>query len=489
MQTSLMFEIGGLILMSAATLRAAASVTALAGRRRKLSQINREYLQEFDRLAEKSLEAHRAERLRLDSSWEGTRKFRVARRIYEDPARSVCSFYLQPYDDRPLPRFEPGQFLTFRLGIPGQEQAVMRCYSLSESPSEEGYYRVTIKRLARRGAPHRGALPSASNFFHDALQEGAIVEAFAPSGEFTLDPESDRPLVFVAGGVGLTPFMSMLNWLIANGSSREVWLFYGVRNRSEHLMQAHLQAARRVHPRFRTVTAYSRPTPRCRQGHDYDVAGHIGVHLMAPLLRARACDIYVCGPDGMMNQVTRDLVRFGVPQSHIKLERFIDESAAPPPAEARPVTAPNSRPVTVAFARSAKQAPWTGNAGSLLEFAESGGIKARCGCRQGICGLCTTRLREGEVEIFPPPGQGAGTRHMSALRHAAEEQCSFGAVAPTGEARQGFPLFWCTVPQNLQSHSDHIPDLVPKPRIQGKSARSCLVALGPGSSPGHCFSN
>lgn len=412
MQTSLMIEIGGLLLMSAATLRAAASVSALAGRRLKLSRLNREYLREFDRLTEKSLEAHKAERLRRDHAWEGTRKFRIARRMYDSADKSICSFYLQPYDGRPLPPFEPGQFLTFQLPVPGQRQPLTRSYSLSESPTEEGYYRVSIKRIAHPVNAVQSPPVSASNFFHDSLPEGAIVEAYAPSGSFTLDAQSDRPLVFIAGGVGLTPFISMLNWLIATGSQREIWLFYGARNSADHLMAAHLEAARRVHPQFRSVVAYSRPGPRCRKGRDYDVVGHIGINLMAPLLRARDCDVYLCGPQSMMAQMTNDLARFGLPATRLRLEKFVDGRNTQPVAQAPAPSAPDgravgqhARPVTVGFARSGKQVKWDPNAGSILELAEAGGIKTRSGCRQGICGLCTTPIREGKVDYFRRPAK------------------------------------------------------------------------------------
>lgn len=405
MQTSLMIEIGGLLIMSAATLKAAASATALAGRRMKLSRLNKEYLREFDQLAARSFRAQSAKRLTHDQAWQGTRKFRVARRIYEDSAKNVCSFYLVPYDGRPLPPFEAGQFLTFKLAVPGQKQTVVRCYSLTGNPSEQRYYRVSIKRIA--GTPGLADdLPGvASNYFHDHVQEGAIVEAYAPSGDFVLDTNSEKPIVFIAGGVGLTPFMSMLHQLSAEKSPREVWLFYGTRNSSEHLMRGHLEHARKYHPKFRTVIAYSRPGKDCRRGVDYDVAGHIGVPLMEPLLKARECDVFVCGPESMIDTVTRDLARLGVPQENVRLERFAEATSGreqEPKSDGNPDSDGRFK---VAFARSGETVDWSPDAGSLLELAEAGGIKARCGCRQGICGLCATPVRQGKVDYLRRPAK------------------------------------------------------------------------------------
>ena len=75
------------------------------------------------------------------------------------------------------------------------------------------------------------------------LREGDIVQAYAPAGDFYIDQSSNRPVVLIAGGVGLTPMLSMLNWLVATRSDREIWLFYGARNRSDHAMYEHLDAA------------------------------------------------------------------------------------------------------------------------------------------------------------------------------------------------------------------------------------------------------
>ncbi|MCG8651472.1 MAG: FAD-binding oxidoreductase, partial [Pirellulales bacterium] len=107
-------------------------------------------------------------------AWNGFRKFEIAKRVEE--AQGICSFYLKPHDGKPLPSFKAGQYLTFRLNIPGREKPVIRCYSLSDRPRHD-LYRVTVKRVkAPRQAP--GAPPGlVSNYFHEQLQEGDIVDA------------------------------------------------------------------------------------------------------------------------------------------------------------------------------------------------------------------------------------------------------------------------------------------------------------------------
>ena len=143
------------------------------------------------------------------AAWAGWREFRVARRVYDDAQQSQCSFYLEPVDGIPLPAFKPGQFLTFQLDTPSQ--TLTRCYSLSDRPLAK-QYRVTIKRLS---APLNlpAVLPGlASNHFHQAVKLGDILKVRAPAGAFFVDPDPSHDIVLIAGGIGITPMLSMLRW-------------------------------------------------------------------------------------------------------------------------------------------------------------------------------------------------------------------------------------------------------------------------------------
>ena len=78
-------------------------------------------------------------------AWSGFRKFVLKGKVLE--AEDICSFYLTPHDGQPLPQYLPGQYLTFQTQIPGVERIVTRCYSLSDSPLNPDYYRITVKRI------------------------------------------------------------------------------------------------------------------------------------------------------------------------------------------------------------------------------------------------------------------------------------------------------------------------------------------------------
>lgn len=326
-------------------------------------------------------------------AWSGFRKFRVEGKVLE--ADSVCSFYLAPHDGRPLPPFYPGQYLTFRLSVPGQTREVTRCYSLSDSPDHPDYYRVTIKRVP---GPD-GAPGVASSHFHDRVMVGDILDVKAPSGQFQLDVEHRGPVVLIGGGIGLTPVLSMLGHIAATGG-REAWLFYGVRNGREHVMQSHLRELAQQHQNLRVIICYSDPRPEDRPGEDYDYAERVSVDLMKRVLQVSNFDFYVCGPPPMMEAITRDLGAWGVPESRIHYEAFgpatVKKVGAAVPAQ-------DATGVKIIFARSNRTLVWSG-AGSLLEFAEANGIQIASGCRAGNCGTCATAVREGSIEYLGTPG-------------------------------------------------------------------------------------
>jgi ferredoxin-NADP reductase len=255
-------ELAGLVIILAAVVQAATGVSSVLFR---ASAQHRRSAAELDSLKERArilLERATSERDRTELSWNGKRKFRIERRDFENQAKDICSFYLVPHDNRPIPPYRAGQFLTFELPIPGQPQPVVRCYSLSDTARAD-HYRVTIKKLGPPpDAPDGTPFGLSSSYFHDQLQAGEIVEAMAPAGEFFLDEESERPVVLIGGGVGLTPVVSMLNALVEHGSHREVWFFYGVRNRSEHAMYDHLKRIDAEHANVHMVICYSQPADR-----------------------------------------------------------------------------------------------------------------------------------------------------------------------------------------------------------------------------------
>ncbi|MBF0461172.1 MAG: 2Fe-2S iron-sulfur cluster binding domain-containing protein [Magnetococcales bacterium] len=352
--------------------------------------------------------------------WEGWRTFRVQRKTFEDSSRSVCSLYLVPTDGQTLPSFAPGQFLTFSFRITDpvtqQPKAVTRCYSLSDQPGLD-YYRISVKRVPAP-AGSVGIPPGlASHHIHDTIQEGDILQVKAPSGQFCLE-KGAFPVVFVAGGIGITPLLSMLNTHLAQGPTREIWLFYGVRNSTEQVSLAHLKALARQYPHFHLQVCYSKPLPGDIQDSDCQQAGHVDIALLRRTLSLPLYQFYVCGPRNMMESIIPALDAEGIPEAWIHFESFGPASLVRPgrSSTTRPEQAASSAAgrgmITVTFVRSGKTLPWDEKADSLLEFAEQNGIEVASGCRSGGCGTCETIIQQGEVaytyspDFSPQPGSG-----------------------------------------------------------------------------------
>lgn len=345
-----------------------------------------------------------------DHSWTGCRKFVVDRKVQE--TETVWSFYLTPQDRKSLPAFRPGQFLTFRLMLDGREKPVSRCYSISSHPNSD-YFRITVKRVPDG---------LASGYLVDKVQVGAVLDVEAPRGEFCLDQESERPVVFISAGVGVTPFLSILDDLAATGSSREVVLVNGVRNGREHIMRQRLEEIEAKNSNVRVIDVHSTPDENDEEGRDFDAAGRINVDMMKTFLTSNDYDFFICGPPEMMQGLIGGLADWGVPEAAIITEAFggpsaraigqgrsftrdDDETSTKTTTEKSPTE--NGRKsvdrANVTFHRSGKTVRWETGQTDLLSLAEQNGVQIDFGCGSGSCGTCQTPVRSGRVRYAEPP--------------------------------------------------------------------------------------
>ncbi|MCF6283516.1 MAG: 2Fe-2S iron-sulfur cluster-binding protein [Candidatus Polarisedimenticolaceae bacterium] len=347
------------------------------------------------------------------TAWSGFREFIVQHRVMEDKAESICSFYLTPADGQPLPSFKPGQFLTFKLQIKdpvsGESKNIVRCYSLSDSPQLD-YYRVSIKRVPAP-AGHPGFQPGrSSNYFHDHVQEGMRLSVKAPSGHFYLMEKEPLPVVLVGGGIGITPMVSIANALLNSGSSREIWLFYGVRNSADHAMKEHLQSLQQAHKNFHLHLCYSRPIEQDIEGNDYQHRGHVDINRLRLILPLKRHQFYVCGPRAMMESLVPALEEWGVANEDIYYESF-GPATLPKHKKAKPQASKPVEAITVTFSKSGKSVTWNPDAESLLALAEDNDIDVDSGCRAGSCGSCQTKLESGGVEYNQEPDADVEAGH------------------------------------------------------------------------------
>lgn len=353
--------------------------------------------------------ALRVQREQARLHWNGYRKFVIARRVEE--AEDICSLYLTPHDEKPLPEFEPGQYLTFRLDLPGQDRPVIRCYSLSDCPKTE-YYRITVKRVPP--PPNQPDAPAGlvSNYVHDVLKEGDILDVQAPRGNFKLNPIDQRPAVLVGGGVGITPMLSMIEAIAQSGSRRETWLFYGVRNGRQHAMREALDQLAAQHDYLHIYTCYSQPDENDVEGRDYHFKEHISAALLQRMLSSNNYEFYVCGPPPMMTGMMKGLAEWGVAKDRIFSEAFGPASgkalsktaAAPAPKAASGAASAKPKVKKVTFSKSNKSLSWSDSAANLLDFAIEQGVEIESGCRAGNCGTCIVAIKSGKVSCLAEHG-------------------------------------------------------------------------------------
>lgn len=306
------------------------------------------------------------------SAWPGWRKFRVARREFEDAARTQCSFYLEPVDGAALAPFRPGQYLTFTARVadpgtapPGGQRTITRCYSLSGQPNA-ARYRITIKRVAAPQDRPDAPPGVSSSHFHDQVHEGDVLEVKPPAGHFFLDADPSVPVVLIAGGIGITPLLSMLAGCLGEQPGRDVHLYYGVRNSDVHAFKAQLELWARQHPQFHLHGVYSRALAGDVQGQDYQHAGHVDAALLRRTLPHGRHTFYLCGPASLMQSLVPALAAWGVPQQDIHHEAFGPASVRA--AQAEPAMAQGTAlpALEVRFDTSGRTLEWSTRDESLL---------------------------------------------------------------------------------------------------------------------------
>lgn len=343
-----------------------------------------------------------AEKLRIRSvqanqtAWNGYRKFTVAEKIEE--ADGTFSFHLEPHDGRKLPPFQPGQYLTFQLAVPGYAKALVRCYSLSDC-ARDTHYRVTIKRCPPpTGTAHPPGV--VSSWFTQEVKAGDILDVKAPAGHFALDLQRSRPIVLIGGGVGITPVLAMANALAAAGLTLETWFFVGMRNSRDHILKKECEELAASAPWLRLQVCYSQPLPEDLKGRDYQHEGRVTVDLLKGALPSANYDYYLCGPGSFMETITTGLTEWGVPDEWVNYEAFGPATVKKPvPVAEKIALAKVPLAMTeVTFARSGTKLYWDGSHDSVLDFAEAHGVSIDAGCRAGNCGSCIVAIKSGEVE-------------------------------------------------------------------------------------------
>lgn len=237
--------------------------------------------------------------------WRGKRAFALAQRVKE--SELVTSFVFEPVDQLPVMDFQPGQYIGIELKPSTSDYNEIRQYSLSASPNGKSY-RISVKREV---GEHNGVM---SNYLHDHLNVGDIVDLHAPTGDFFFQ-DKQKPVVLVSAGVGITPMQSMLNTLAEKAYPMPVTYLHACENQAQHSFGNHSAEICKKH-NWQQFTWYNND-----EGNNLNSFKGL-IDFSEIDLPIADGDYYVCGPVGFMKFAKNSLVALGVDEARIHYEVF-----------------------------------------------------------------------------------------------------------------------------------------------------------------------
>ena len=310
-------------------------------------------------------------------------KFILKKVVYE--STTIKSFYFEREDGGIVEDFLPGQFVTVK--VPLSEGVITRNYTLSDS-SGKNYFRLTIK-LEEFG--------KSSPFFHYELKVGDVLEISSPMGNFYL-MEDTSPIVLISGGVGITPMMSMLEFVTKHQPEREVYFLHSSLNKAVQPMAYRLQELANLNSNLK-LSIFHTYTDGEVQGVDFDHSGFIGHQHLEESVRDGA-DYFLCGPTPFMEAMYGYLKGLGIADEAINYEFFGEGKSL----NGTPVFKDSTNSgTTVTFTASKKEVAWDNQYDSILALAEANGLQPEFSCRMGTCSTCETPVLSGEVSYDPEP--------------------------------------------------------------------------------------
>lgn len=220
----------------------------------------------------------------------------------QDEADNIRTFFFKP------PKkvdYTAGQFIEMYLPHKNaDERGEKHWFTLSSSPSKD-LLSITTKHASGKSSTFKKKLFS--------LEQGAEVDLSDPMGDFVLPKLMQTPLVWVAGGIGLTPFHSMMEWIADTNESRDIKFIYGVNNEDEIIFQDSMKAAG-VH----ATIVVSNPSPEW--GGE---TGRLSAEMILGLAKPTEDTlIYVSGPEPMVEALEKDLKNAGIKKNQLVLDFF-----------------------------------------------------------------------------------------------------------------------------------------------------------------------
>jgi ferredoxin-NADP reductase len=284
-----------------------------------------------------------------------------------------------------LPPFQAGQYINLFVKMGGIRTA--RPYSISSAPTQTAFYDITVRRVAEGFV---------SNYLLEDVKTGDCFESTSPEGYFYYNPLfHGKDLIFIAGGSGVTPFVSMIREVTDRGLDRRIHLIYGSRDPEDIIFREELEDRAARHKNLTFMPVISEPSP----GY-HGCTGFITAELIRKLAGETIGKMfYLCGPEAMYRFCLAELEKLGIPKKRIRQEPY-----GPP----KDITAepgwPTSLPGETAFHLTIRDGKTIAALAKepIMISLERAGIVIPNACRSGECSLCRTKLLSGEV--FQPQG-------------------------------------------------------------------------------------
>ncbi len=321
----------------------------------------------------------------------------------DELAPDVKCFTFASAGDKPLAFARAGQYICLRLDIGGS--VVSRPYSLCSSPAESlnGIYKIAVKLVGEGFV---------SGYILENFKVGDVVKASAPEGTFCYEPLRDAPSVIgIAGGSGITPFLSFMKAVSDGDEDMSLTLIYGARTSEDLLFKAEIDKLAEKSDKLNVVYVLSDSD---EDGYEHGFITKEIIEKYAP----ESYSVFLCGPNAMYNFVGKELEKINLRRKFIRFEVF-GEIKHPETLPGFPENAADKTFTCKVMSRGEE----IGNipcksSESLLTAIERSGILINSSCRSGECGLCRSKLISGEV--FVP----------DETEHRREGDIRFGYIHP-----------------------------------------------------------
>ncbi len=313
------------------------------------------------------------------------------REVRPETEECVSIAFEVPKGLQPEYQFLPGQYLTLRTAINGEE--VRRSYSICSTPAEG--LRVAVKKVPK------GRF---STFANEQLQAGDELEVMPPMGRFTADPDAAQAKQYVAfaAGSGITPIMSIMKTVLEQEPRSTFTLFYGNRMVDSIIFREEIEGLKNEHMgRLRIYHVLSREklgSPLLSGRITADKCATICDKLIDP---AEVDDFYLCGPLPMIEGIRETLEARGISRKKIHFELFNTGNGPATTSKPKPKAAGPKVEAIVAITLDGTtvEFPLSSDAESLLDGALQAGADLPFACKGGVCSTCRAKLTEGEVEM------------------------------------------------------------------------------------------